>query len=500
MSMAAASFSLSQLQGQSNDEFDIPDIKLAPEFKTRRGNRYHINELLQFHDREFIRNAYRAILKREPDEAGLNSYLGRLRSGRRNKIDILASLRYSAEGHERGVTIEGLGLPALTRSFVRLPVIGYLYEMVVGLLRLPVSIYHRRQFESHVMAQQQQMADHLNRLTHTVRGLQPFVAEIRSLRAQSNDQLQRMSDVQRTSERHATLISEHDNALSELSRQDEVLKTRLDREAELLAIQSDRVDQTHEDLRDQRLELSAQRARLMSALGTSRARTASAGADRDDDNCLEPLLTLLEDRFRGERNELKQRLEFYLPYLTRENITDDILDVGCGRGEWLELLKERGLTARGVDSNQLMVERCQTAGLEATSSDLFDYFAAVPDSSLNAITAFHIIEHLEFQRLVELIDHSIRALRPSGLLILETPNPENVIVATRTFYFDPTHLKPLPAELVQFVLNARGLLDVEVVSLHPLNEARAAGDSELASRVNDLFYGPMDYGIIARKK
>jgi 2-polyprenyl-3-methyl-5-hydroxy-6-metoxy-1,4-benzoquinol methylase len=494
-----------------NSEFDLPEIRLSPEFKPRADKHYHVNDLLQFHDRDFVRHAYRAILCREPDEPGFNNHLEQLRGGRLNKIDILAILRFSAEGRKRNVTVDSLKFPALVRKLSRLPVIGYVFELVVGLLRLPISVYHNRQFQSHFIAQQQQVTDHVNRLTRTVRALEPFIAEVVSLREQIENNREHLRNLHQASEAHDRRMSEYDVAFGELSREDALRKAQLAGHETLFEqVQQSQMRhfETLEELRDvvkkQRLELSAQHARLTSALrGSDHAMISPAAGDSmpalERDASLDSLFVLLEERFRGERNEMKEKFKFYLPYLKRDGITENILDIGCGRGEWLELLKETGLDARGVDSNNLMVAECQAAGIDATHANVFDHFRQVPDHSLNAITAFHIIEHLEFPQLVDFVDQSIRALRPGGLLMLETPNPESVIVATRTFFLDPTHVKPLPAELIRFLLDARGLTNIEIVALHPLLEARVAGDTEVAARVNDLFYGPMDYGIIARR-
>jgi O-antigen chain-terminating methyltransferase len=496
MPSAGARVTLAALYNRPHSEFDLPEIRLSPEFKTRRDNQYHINDLLQFHDREFVRNAYRAILKREPDEPGLNTYLERLRSGHRNKIDILASLRFSPEGRQRKVRVDGLRIPALLRSLTRVPVLGYAYELASGVLRLPVAIHNLRRFESHVIAQQERIADHLNRLNRTVSGLEQFVAEVVSLREHSTLQQQELTNLEAAWERQESRLSAHDAALAELSQRDEDLKSRITTDDELLAAhseflrqlqraldhQSQVLDMQRQALQEQRLELSAHNARLATAgrdPRTSRISKALAATNQAE-AVLDPLYLLLENRFRGPGHEIKERFRFYLAYLDRENITSNILDVGCGRGEWLELLKENGFSALGVDANQFVVEQCQGIGIDAIHADIFDHFRQIPDQSLNAITAFHVIEHLEFRQLVEFIDQGIRSLRPGGMLLLETPNPENVIVATRNFHLDPSHVRPLPRELVEFLLQARGLGKIEIVGLHPLpKEIRPLACEEL---------------------
>src|SRR5215213_1018174 len=135
----------------------VTGLKLQPEFEPRDGDHYHVNDLLGFHDLEFVRNAYRAILKREPDDAGLAEYLANLRSGRFNKIDVLASLRFSPEGKAKGVTIDALSFPAFLRRLYRVPLLGYVLELTVGLFRLPLLLRSQRQLEAYSVAQDERL-------------------------------------------------------------------------------------------------------------------------------------------------------------------------------------------------------------------------------------------------------------------------------------------------------------------------------------------------------
>jgi O-antigen chain-terminating methyltransferase len=213
---------------------------------------------------------------------------------------------------------------------------------------------------------------------------------------------------------------------------------------------------------------------------------------------LDGLYAALEDRFRGSREEIKERFKVYLPYV--EPVRDSVvIDLGCGRGEWLELLKEVGINARGVETNVVAVEQCRARGLEVVETDLLAHLQSLAGASAGAITGFHIIEHVSIETLVTLIDEALRVLRPGGVAIFETPNPENVIVGSNFFYLDPTHKHPLPSELMQFLFDNRGFDRVEVLNLHPWETGRVAGEGELAERFNGLFYGPMDYAVVAQK-
>ena len=218
---------------------------------------------------------------------------------------------------------------------------------------------------------------------------------------------------------------------------------------------------------------------------------------------LDALYVSFEDQFRGSREDIKERLRVYLPILKQAQLGTDempVLDVGCGRGEWLELLKEQNLRAQGVDMNRVLVEECQRQGLEVIERDVIVYLRTLPDASLGAVTGFHIIEHLPFEVLVKLMDETVRVLKPGGVAIFETPNPENVLVGSYTFYLDPTHRNPLPSAVVKFMAEARGLCRVEVMPLHALEAYRMEeAGLEITKRFNEYFYGPQDYAVVGWK-
>jgi O-antigen chain-terminating methyltransferase len=177
------------------------------------------------------------------------------------------------------------------------------------------------------------------------------------------------------------------------------------------------------------------------------------------------------------------------------------LDLGCGRGEWLELLGDEGLHAAGVDSNRVFVHECVGRGLHVTESDMLSFLRDVPSASVGIVTGFHVVEHVPLEPLLAILDETVRVLKPGGVAIFETPNPANLMVGANTFYYDPTHRHPLPSPLLKFLVEARGLSRAEILPLHPAAEAlRVADDgSALVSRFNEYFYGPQDYAVIGFK-
>jgi SAM-dependent methyltransferase len=180
-----------------------------------------------------------------------------------------------------------------------------------------------------------------------------------------------------------------------------------------------------------------------------------------------------ENQFRGDREEIKQRLRFYLPIIEQTKAITGAalaLDVGCGRGEWLELLREHGYEGVGVDLNLCMVEECRSRGLKAESVDAIAYLREQPTGSLSLVTGFHIVEHLSFTQLFELFRETLRVLRPRGCAIFETPNPECARVPAYSFYLDPTHRNPIPHELLTFVARQAGFGATRVERLQPYFE------------------------------
>ncbi|HYO83072.1 MAG TPA: class I SAM-dependent methyltransferase [Bryobacteraceae bacterium] len=211
-----------------------------------------------------------------------------------------------------------------------------------------------------------------------------------------------------------------------------------------------------------------------------------------------------EDVFRGTRAEIKDRLRVYVPTFEAAGAGTNempIVDLGCGRGEWLELLHETGLVARGIDLNPEMVERSTSLGLPAEQGDAIDSLRKLPDASLGAVTTFHMVEHLPFDDVMLLIAEAFRVLRKGGVLLFETPNPNNIFVGARNFYTDPTHRHPLPCGLMRFVTEALGFSDAQIREGNPLPHSLRLPESsgEAGRFINQHFLGPQDYAIVARK-
>jgi len=207
-----------------------------------------------------------------------------------------------------------------------------------------------------------------------------------------------------------------------------------------------------------------------------------------------------EDKFRGSRELIKSRLQVYLQFIVpvRDCIPiANAIDLGCGRGEWLELLGEHGFEAQGVDIDDGMLVACRERNLKVDNSDALDFIKKLPKASHAVVSGFHIVEHVPFEYVQELIKESLRILIPGGLLILETPNPENLVVGTANFYLDPTHQRPIPPPLLAFASEYAGFKRTKVMRLQESNDL---SQKEYPSILDVLNGVSPDYAVISQKE
>jgi O-antigen chain-terminating methyltransferase len=201
------------------------------------------------------------------------------------------------------------------------------------------------------------------------------------------------------------------------------------------------------------------------------------------------------ERFRGSEAHVKCAQKFYLPYFAN---CKDVLDIGCGRGEFLELMREAGVPARGIDRNAESVERCRGKGLQTEVADLFVHLDGLEDASLDGIFSAQVVEHLPPERVPEMIRLVARKLVRGGVIAIETPNPACLAIFATHFYLDPTHTRPVPYALLAFYLQECGIGNVERNDLSPALESFPS----LAGLPEDFryaFFGGLDYAIIGRK-
>lgn len=575
-----------------------------------RKRQYALHELLAFHDEDFIRNAYLALLGREPDVEGASRYLAGLRSGSLANVEVLGRIRYSPEGRAARVRVAGLPIPFGLRTLRRVPVIGHVVGVVQYLLRLPTIVRNLERLETVVFHHRLEIRRGVNALeteienafhvtqrrfaaradavdarlsraheatTSSVRDLGTRVDVAReALAARLDGRLERVERDKADASALDQLGTRYEalrQASDELAGSHRDLRGITDRiQASILALEQGKADQASTEaaigraaneilelreriaafehaiagqqtaaaliegiataeaartevrrldtrlgwLREQVIgcqqEVIDQQRRLSILLDeVSKRLPAPLAPDQletmvaEQDRLFDSFYVAFEDRFRGSREDIMDRVAVYLPYVFKAKAgtaNAPVLDVGSGRGEWLEVLARSDLVARGVDSNRVVASYCRDRGLSVTEADAIEYLRGLETGSIGAITAMHVIEHLPFRRMLALFDEARRVLRPGGIAIFETPNPENLVVGACNFYYDPTHVRPLPPEPLRFVLAHRGFADVEILPLHPRHDAPAheGALNPLDSEVTRRLFGEQDYAVIGYRK
>lgn len=410
-------------------------------------------EMLLLDDGEaFVREAYRTLLGREADSDGLSNYLAVI--GHSGKLAVLAALRRSNEGRQRGVQVPGLALPMAVYCAGRLLEKTGVRMGIGRLLRLMERWYSRRVAPVKLMMRRQETQQR----------------ELRARLAASEARLKVLYEVK------ADYLT-------------------LRRQLQTLA----------GDARQVRFEQRAQFQRLDSLLDELSGRPPEPPVQQMVDAHRHDKIDLyyraFEDANRGSLDEIRTKQSVYLPHfaaLSKAGLSAPVLDIGCGRGEWLALLREQGWPVHGVDMNGVMVAVCREQGLEAELGDALGVLQRLPNASLSAITGFHIIEHLPFKTLYGIFEQARRVLVPGGLILFETPNPENVLVGSHTFYHDFTHRNPVTPTSIRFLAEYHGLVDIAIERYNPYPEdAKVPGHDPLTERVNGHLCGPQDYAIIA---
>ena len=215
-----------------------------------------------------------------------------------------------------------------------------------------------------------------------------------------------------------------------------------------------------------------------------------------------------EARFRGESGSiLSAQRDRYLALLAAH---PPVLDIGCGRGELLEVLGAEGIPAVGVDLNAEMVAEARGRGLDAHHGDAVEWLRARPEHSLGAVISVHVVEHLELDPLIELLELAASRLVPGGILVAETPNPASLIVLGNSYILDPTHVRPLHPSLLSFLCERAGFRSVRLEFYSPAEgyhlprldlpadaPAWAASADEAFGRLNDVLFGPQEYAVVA---
>ena len=290
------------------------------------------------------------------------------------------------------------------------------------------------------------------------------------------------------------LLSQHKAFEAELQRASAEIQQRMWADMERFRVEYERI--IHAELRTIRqraIEVSPQRRRDAEKTNEEFPQRLSVSAV--DHKSLSFDYARFAEKFRGPEEYVKAGQEIYLPYFAGRS---NVLDIGCGRGEFLEAMRSAGVGAKGIDLSEESVALCRSKGLEAETADLFTYLGNLPESSLDGIFCSQVVEHLPPERLPEMIRLCASRLERGGVIAIETPNPECLAIFATHFYLDPTHTRPVPSALLAFYLEEFGVGRIEVRKLAPAVESMPSL-TELPAEFRDSFFGALDYAILGKK-
>jgi O-antigen chain-terminating methyltransferase len=229
---------------------------------------------------------------------------------------------------------------------------------------------------------------------------------------------------------------------------------------------------------------------------------SGSGSDYEDIDYFD-----FENHFRGSIESIKKSQEFYLQYFRDKK---KVVDIGCGRGEFLMLMQENGINAEGVDIYEPYTDYCNMKGLKATCGDGSDFLAKT--DGVDGIFVGQVVEHLKPHEIMHLCNTAYDRLEDGGCIILETPNPTSLSIYTNAFYIDPSHIKPVHPLTMQYYLEKAGFKDIEIIftenskppfeipALKCESVENTAEFNAAMKKVSDMIFGSQDYAIVAKKK
>jgi 2-polyprenyl-3-methyl-5-hydroxy-6-metoxy-1,4-benzoquinol methylase len=439
--------------------YDEPDDRDSEQAPSGLAVATSLQMLFQPDGRDFVDLAYRTFMGRQPSEKEIREYFSLLKAGI-SKPRVAALIRYLPEACEKQQTFNLKRARLENWLAEKLPRLSKVYETSVS------------------------------------------IAGAESLKRSIRIQQQELMQVRKTLERNEILFARTQGLCEDLIA-NEMRTQRL--KEDMLSGLKDVHKKMAEMAKETSLEFSAFRDRqqeladLLEQLEPGGTASGEKGTPAD-----EAFYVAFENYFRGSEEVIRERLAYYLP-LINDQLSSDLkaapmIDIGCGRGEWIGLLQEQGYQAKGVDLNRENISSCVARGLAAEAGDGLDWLRRAESQSLALISSFHVIEHLSLAQVNSLLVEALRCLKPGGMIILETPNPENLITAAHRFYTDPSHKNPVPPDLTEFLLKHRGFKQVKIHRLHPAPESEQLnGDTKMVEQLNGLLYGPQDYAVVALK-
>ncbi|RXK12281.1 hypothetical protein CP965_10980 [Halarcobacter mediterraneus] len=430
---------------------------------------YNLEDLTKFNDEEFIDNTYNITLNRQADDEGRAYYLEKLRNGSLSKSQIIAFLHFSKEGKEQNINISGVKTQYILSKIYKIPFLGSFVKVIYYVVTLPKLV---------------------NKLNHTENYMnREFI--------KNKEQYSQLEDILETKVDEVVFQNLEKNFYKENESLNKIIKEKIDKKEFEFYLESVNYGTKQIELSKQNLETLVEEAKNRLPSEVFNKEEVISIVNEQNHN-FDSLYVSFENQFRGENKDIKNKLKVYLPYISNFSLDINILDVGCGRGEWLELLSENGYkNIKGIDLNQLMISFCKDSNYNVECIDVITYLKSLNDETLSIVTGFHIIEHLPFEVLMTLFSETLRVLKKGGMIIFETPNPRNILVGSSDFYLDPTHIKPIHPATLKFLAKQTGFNNVKSLILD--NEKLSDFDELPFNDLNDYINIGRDLVVIGYK-
>lgn len=460
---------------------------------------FSLTEFLKYDGEDFIYRVFRALLQRDPSPENIQYFSKKLSPSRplRGKLKIIRALLSTPEIFQSGRLVRVSGLPQFASAFDH-----FLNSIPSNLIFMLLLVFEAKgligwsdfkYFYKELQAGKVQREDivHLVRYiysTYMSSSLLRFAA--RALRfvfrrfAKVINLFSREKGLSADQLLEIFYVAEYNQRIA-LQKESEELNKKIDFRADQLAKQIN--------------YLQDQLSRGGSGVSTSVMKVTSPSESFNS-----KVYQKFEDRFRGSEIDIRNRLEeSYMNQVAPlfEGKADSLaLDIGFGRCEWMSLLRDRGYQVQGVDMNPDLVESARHRGFAVYSMDAVEYIKSLNNDSLTLITGFHIVEHIPMDSLLELFRESYRVLKPGGMIIFETPNPENLLVGSFEFWIDPSHIKPIPSQTLQFLMQSVGFSNAEVQKKNPYMLLDPAGiENQSLQNIVYRFNLEKDYAVVATK-
>ncbi len=462
---------------------------------------FHLSSLMPYSDVDFLEMAYLWLLGRYADSAGLQHSLNMIKTGCLTKVEVAYRINHSPEGKIKKVHVLGLSLrnwqDKFNRHLFRMPVVGSLVKTIYSWVFINREL---RELGQRIDLNQKQANNEAENLTRNLNDFGMVINQNSSDIVETNEIIKKQGDIITKQNKEIENLRQEIRRLYQ-TQQD--IHSKIERQKERLIESDEKVVLLTSELCTVKASITSSTYQMHSESIPNDVINAEMGVSSN------PYYSIdyfdFENHFRGSRDQIKNAQRIYIPYFENR---DSVVDIGCGRGEFTELLLESGIGVTGVDMYAPYVEYMKMLKLPAILDDGIHYLKE--QDEVDGVFLGQVVEHMTIEQVIELCHVAYEKLKPGNYLIMETPNPMSLAIFTHAFYMDPSHNKPVHPLTLQYICQKAGFSEVDILftegSRMPLsipelpNEDGSIAEFNRAMKnVSDELYGSQDYAVIAKK-